>query len=59
MVSIKCRRFKGNEVYVCKKLWPKISVVVEGQAELLQVVDTLGPPGRLARRLHGRQQQGD
>ena len=34
-------------------------VVVQRQADLLQVVDALGPPGRLARRLHGGQEQGD
>ena len=34
-------------------------VVVDGQAELLEVVDALRPPGRLARRLDGGQQQGD
>ena len=28
-------------------------VVVQRQAQLLQVVDALGAPGRLARRLHG------
>ena len=33
--------------------------VVQGDAELLQVVDALRAAGRLARRLHGRQQQGD
>jgi len=32
---------------------------VQGQAELLQVVDALGATGRLAGRLHGRQEQGD
>ena len=32
---------------------------MDGQAELLEVVDALRPPGRLARRLHGGQQQGD
>ena len=30
-------------------------VVVQGQADLLQVVRALRPPGRLPRRLHGRQ----
>src|SRR5581483_4846100 len=30
-------------------------VVGGGQAELLEVVDALAPPGRLARRLHGGQ----
>ena len=34
-------------------------VVVQGEADLLEVVDALGTPGRLARRLHGGQQQGD
>ena len=34
-------------------------VVVDGQADLLEVVDALRPPGRLAGRLHGGQQQGD
>ena len=34
-------------------------VVVDRQAELLQVVDALGPPGGLAGRLDGGQQQGD
>jgi hypothetical protein len=34
-------------------------VVVEGEADLLQVVDAPGPPRRLARRLDGGQQQGD
>ena len=29
------------------------------QPELLEVVGALGAPGGLARRLHGRQQQGD
>ena len=30
-----------------------------GQAELLEVVLALRPPGRFSRRLHGRQQQPD
>ena len=34
-------------------------VVVQGQADLLEVVDALDAPGRLARRLHGGQEQGD
>ena len=34
-------------------------VVVQGQADLLQVVRALGAAGRLAGRLHGGQQQGD
>ena len=34
-------------------------VVVQGQADLLEVVDALGPPGGLAGRLHGGQEQGD
>src|SRR5262249_14812974 len=34
-------------------------IVVDGQAELLQVVDALRPARRLAGRLHGRQQQGN
>ena len=34
-------------------------VVVHRQAELLEVVDALRPPRRLAGRLHGGQQQGD
>src|SRR5262249_29264007 len=34
-------------------------IVVDGQAELFEVVDALGAPGRLARRLDGREQQGD
>ena len=34
-------------------------VVVEGQADLLEVVGALDPPRRLARRLHGRQEQRD
>jgi hypothetical protein len=32
---------------------------VSGQTELFEVIDTLRPAGRLARRLHGRQQQRD
>jgi hypothetical protein len=32
---------------------------VAGQADLFQVVGALGTTGRLARRLHGREQQGD
>jgi hypothetical protein len=34
-------------------------VVVQCQADLLQVVDALASPGCLARRLHGGQEQGD
>ena len=34
-------------------------VVVHGQAQLLEIVLALGPPGRLAGRLHGRQQKCD
>jgi len=34
-------------------------VIVHGQGDLLEVVDALGAPGGLARRLHCRQQQGD
>src|SRR5512135_316531 len=33
--------------------------VVEGEAHLLEVVDALGAAGRLARRVHGGQEQGD
>ena len=36
-----------------------VVIVVHRQADLLQVVGALHPAGRLARRLHGRQQQGD
>jgi hypothetical protein len=32
---------------------------VQAEADLLQVVRTLHPPGRLTRRLDGGQQQGD
>ena len=32
---------------------------MQAEAELLQVVDALGPPGRLASRLDRRQQQRD
>src|SRR5688572_19182382 len=34
-------------------------IVVRGKRELLEVVFALGATGRLARRLHGGQQQGD
>ena len=34
-------------------------VVVHGQAQLLEVVDAPGSPGRLTGRLHGRQEQRD
>ena len=34
-------------------------VIVHGQADLLQIVDALGPPCGFARRLNGRQQEGD
>ena len=34
-------------------------VVGDGQPELLEVVGALGPAGRLARGLHGGQEQGD
>ena len=34
-------------------------IVVHRQADLLQVIQALRAPGRLARRLHGRQEQGD
>ena len=34
-------------------------VVVQSQADLLEVVDALGASGRLACRLNGRQEQGD
>ena len=34
-------------------------VVVQGQADLLEVVDALGTPGGFAGRLDGGQQQGD
>ena len=34
-------------------------VVVQGQADLLEVVAALAAPRRLAGGLHGRQQQGD
>ena len=36
-----------------------VVVVVQGQADLLEVVDALGAAGGLAGRLHGRQQQAD
>ena len=36
-----------------------VLVIVQGQADLLEVVDALDPPRRLAGRLDGRQQQGD
>ena len=36
-----------------------VVVVVERQAELLEIVDALGTAGGLAGRLHGGQQQGD
>ena len=36
-----------------------VVVVVQGQAQLLQVVDALAPAGGLAGGLHGGQQQGD
>ena len=41
-----------------KQLFDRV-VVVQGEAHLLQVVDALAPPGRLAGRLDGGQQQGD
>ena len=34
-------------------------VIQGGEAPLLEVVEALDPPGRLSRRLDGRQQQGD
>jgi hypothetical protein len=34
-------------------------IVVQCQPNLLEVVDALGPPGRLARRLDCGQEQGD
>ena len=34
-------------------------VIVQGEPDLLQVVDALGTAGRLAGGLDGRQQQGD
>ena len=34
-------------------------IVHDREAELLEVVDALAPPGRLARRLHGGEEQGD
>ena len=34
-------------------------VVVAGEADLLQIVNTLGTAGRLAGRLHGGQEQSD
>ena len=34
-------------------------VVVEGEAQLLEVVFALGPAGRLTDLLHGRQEQAD
>ena len=36
-----------------------VVIVVHRQAELLEVVHALGPPGRLAGGLDGRQEQGD
>ena len=36
-----------------------VVVVVQGEADLLQVVDALRPAGGLARRLDGGQEQGD
>ena len=36
-----------------------VTVVMQGQADLLEVVDALDPPGGLSGRLHGRQQQRD
>lgn len=36
-----------------------VMIVVQGQADLLEVVDALHPTGRLAHGLDGRQQQGD
>ena len=36
-----------------------VDVVMRGESELLQVVDALGPPSRLASRLHRGKQQGD
>ena len=37
----------------------RLGVVVQRQADLLQVVAALRPSGRLAGRLHGREQQRD
>ena len=37
----------------------RADVVVDGQADLLHVVDALGAAGRLAGRLHGWQEQRD
>jgi hypothetical protein len=34
-------------------------VVLQAEAQLLQVIDALIPPGGLAGGLHGREQQGD
>ena len=34
-------------------------VVVQSQADLLEVVGALDPPRRLSRRLHGGEQKGD
>jgi hypothetical protein len=36
-----------------------VVIVLHPQAKLFQVVDALAPPGRLASRLYGGQQQGD
>jgi hypothetical protein len=36
-----------------------IMVIHGGQRDLLQIVDALCPPSRLARGLHGRQQRDD
>ena len=50
-VGVEVRDVAGREGLV------GLVVVVQGQADLLQVVDALRPPGRLARRLDGGQQQ--
>ena len=34
-------------------------VIVQSQADLLEIIDALNSPGRLAGRLHGRKQQRD
>ena len=49
----------GNLVVRGREHAERVVMVVQGQAELLEVVGALHPAGRLARRLHRGQQQRD
>src|SRR5437762_3323790 len=50
---------QDDAVDVARQAAGHIVIVVQADAELLEVVAALRPPGRLASGLHRRQEQGD